>query len=58
MHEQTLRDFFLGTATATELASDLVGAMKRRANEPRHLVVDMHETFELRVEHLVRVSAK
>jgi len=53
MHEETLRDFFIGTATAHELVDDLEGSLVHRGDVTDHLIVDMSDDFH--VHHLLRV---
>ena len=56
MHEDVLRQFFEGGASAADLAHDLEGALV--ADGPsvtRHPIVDMVGAFEVQPHHLVRV---
>jgi len=56
VHEDVLRQFFEGGASAADLAHDLEGALV--ADGPsvtRHPIVDMVGAFEVQPHHLVRV---
>jgi hypothetical protein len=56
MHEQTLRDFMTGDATAAELRRDLEGAIVQRGHDSfEHPIAPMAEPFDLTPEHLVRL---
>lgn len=55
MHEQTLREFFEGRASAETLADDLVGSLQTKGNVTHHPIVDMKDEFCVTPEHLMRV---
>jgi hypothetical protein len=56
MHEEVLRRFFEGEASAAELAHDLEGALvSDNPGLTRHPIVDMTQAFEVQPHHLVRV---
>jgi hypothetical protein len=55
MHEQTLRDFFEGCASARALADDLIGSLQTSGGVTRHAIIDMNEEFAVTPEHLIRV---
>lgn len=55
MHEEVLKRFFDGEASAKELAADLSGSLVERRDVTCHTVKDMRDDFEVRPEHLVRV---
>jgi len=55
MHEQTLRDFFIGTATDQELVDDLTGSLVRRGHVTEHRIVDMSDDFHVATHHLLRL---
>jgi hypothetical protein len=55
MHEQTLREFFEGRASAAALAADLTGSLQVRRDVIGHPIVDMDEEFAVSPEHLIRV---
>lgn len=55
MHEEVLRRFFLGEASAKELADDLAGSLVERRDVTYHPIKDMRDDFEVLPEHLIRV---
>ena len=56
MHEQTLRDFMTGDATAAELRRDLANAIVQRGHDSyEHPIVPMVDPFDLTPQHLVRL---
>jgi hypothetical protein len=55
MHEETLRDFFTGTATAQQLVDDLKGSLVQRGHVTKHCIVDMSEDFHVAAHHLLRL---
>jgi hypothetical protein len=56
MHADILKAFFVGQATATELARDLDVVWERSGSKSRRFVFeDMVEDFEVHSEHLVHV---
>jgi hypothetical protein len=56
LREATLRDFFLGVASAEDLAADLAGALVPGGESVTfHPIVDMGEEFEVTPNHLVRL---
>ena len=56
MNASTLRDFFLGTATADALAHDVRDAWVWRGSDSRELRMDdLTEDFHVESAHLVRV---
>jgi hypothetical protein len=55
MHEQALRDFFVGSATGQELADDLEESLVRRGTVTEHPIVEMSETFQVATHHLLRL---
>ena len=55
MHEEILKRFFLGEASARELADDLAGSLVERRDVTHHPIKDMCDDFEVQPEHLVRV---
>lgn len=55
MREEVLKRFFLGEASAKELADDLAGSLVEGRGVTHHPIVDMRGEFAVRPEHLVRV---
>jgi hypothetical protein len=56
VHEDVLRQFFEGVASAADLARDLEGALVPDGPRvTRHPIVDMVGDFEVQPHHLVRV---
>jgi len=56
VHEVALKQFFEGSAPATELARDLQSAMQSTVcGSIRQPIVDMEGEFAVRSEHLVRI---
>ena len=56
MREQLLRDFFVGNATAAELAHDLEDAIIRTgAQSQMHPIEAMDTDFVVQPEHLIRL---
>jgi hypothetical protein len=55
MHEQALRDFFVGIAKGQELADDLEGSLVRRGSVTEHRIFAMSEMFHVATHHLLRL---
>ena len=56
MNAVVVRDFFIGRATAPQLAEDLRDAFEHVSSQGRRLhMQDLDKDFELRSEHLVRL---
>jgi hypothetical protein len=55
MREEVLRRYFLGRASAAELADDLSGSSVERRDVTYHPIEDMDDDFEVRPEHLARL---
>ena len=55
MHEQMLRDFFIGAATVHQLVNDLRGSLVQRGRVTEHPIVDMSGDFHVTAHHLLRL---
>ena len=55
MHEETLRDFLIGTATAHQLVDDLEGSLVQRGHVTEHPIVNMPDDFHVAAHHLLRL---
>lgn len=55
MHEETLRDFFIGNATAHQLVDDLEGSLGQRGHVTEHPIVDMSDDFHVTAHHLLHL---
>ena len=55
MHEEVLKRFLLGEASAKELADDLASSLVEGRDVTYHPIKDMRVNFEVRPEHLVHV---
>ena len=55
MREEVLKRFFLGEASAKELANDLAESLVERRGVTYHPIKDMSDDFEVRPKHLIRV---
>ncbi|MEM6471875.1 MAG: hypothetical protein AAF802_20110 [Planctomycetota bacterium] len=55
MNEATLRDFFVGDATLSELVADLRGTISHGSDVMRHAIIDMDTEFAVQSSHLARI---
>src|SRR5688500_7221554 len=55
MHEEVLKQFFVGEAGSKTLADDLLGSVVEAGGVTSHSITDMQNDFEVLPEHLMRL---